>query len=417
MNTKHCFLRLLVFCLIITSILSARVDESLELPEGFKAYIFADNLGRARHITVNDNGDVYVALRELKNGKGLVALRDTDNDHIADEKEYFFDQPGTGIHWKSPWLYFAPDTAVYRMKITGNELLPKGEPEQIVRGLPLQRQHAAKTMAFDNEGNLYLNIGAPANACQEDMRTPGSPGIDPCPLLENYGGIWRFDAAEPGQYQADAYHFATGLRHCVAIDWNSNDGNLYVVQHGRDQLYSLWKKLYSKEDNARLPAEEFLRVQEGSDFGWPYCYYDHHQNKKVLAPEYGGDGKKVGRCADAEDPLIGFPAHWAPNDLLFYTGDQFPGHYHNGAFTAFHGSWNRSPFPQEGYRVVFVPFKNGEPKQDWESFANGFSGAEDLESPYEADYRPMGLAQSPDGSLYITDSVKGRVWKIVYDRL
>ena len=397
----------------IFSYATAEIDTALVLPKGFKAYIFADNLGRARHITVNDNGDVYVALRELKNGKGIVALRDRDGDHVADDIEYFFEQPGTGIHWKSPWLYFAPDTAVFRMKIVNGNLLPETGPEQIVRGLPLQRQHAAKTMAFDGDDNLYLNIGAPANACQEDMRTPGSPGMDPCPLLENYGGIWRFDADLPGQHQSDAFHYATGLRHCVAIDWNSADGTLYAVQHGRDQLYSLWKKLFTKKDNAELPAEEFIRIHENSDFGWPYCYYDHFQNKKVLAPEYGGDGEKIGRCAKAEDPLIGFPAHWAPNDLLFYSGDQFPDHYRNGAFIAFHGSWNRAPFPQAGYRVVFVPFKKGEPVKEWETFANGFSGAEDLKSPYEAEYRPMGLAIAPDGSLYITDSAKGRVWKVV----
>ena len=416
MINKLKFLLIITLLISFPLILKAQEDIGITLPKGFKAYIFADNIGRARHITVNDNGDVYVALRELKNEYGVVALRDSDNDHSADKIEYFFPLPGTGIHWKSPWLYIAPDTAVYRIKMDGDELVPSNNPEKIIQGLALQRQHAAKTIAFDHNDNLYLNIGAPANACQEDMRTPGSPGMDPCPLLEKYGGIWRFDANQSNQELADAYHFATGLRHCVAIDWNSNDGNLYVVQHGRDQLYSLFKDLFTREDNAKLPAEEFLRVPDGSDFGWPYCYYDHFQNKKVLAPEYGGDGKKIGRCGNTEDPLIGFPAHWAPNDLLFYTGNQFPDHYHNGAFIAFHGSWNRAPFPQAGYRVVFVHFNKSTPAKDWETFANGFAGAEDLKSPYEAKYRPMGLAQSPDGSLYITDSVKGRVWKVVYEQ-
>src|SRR6056297_3682629 len=114
----------------IFSYATAEIDTALVLPKGFKAYIFADNLGRARHITVNDNGDVYVALRELKNGKGIVALRDRDGDHVADDIEYFFEQPGTGIHWKSPWLYFAPDTAVFRMKIVNGNLLPETGPEQ-----------------------------------------------------------------------------------------------------------------------------------------------------------------------------------------------------------------------------------------------------------------------------------------------
>ena len=82
------------------------------------------------------------------------------------------------------------------------------------------------------------------------------------------------------------------------------------------------------------PSEEFITIPEGSDFGWPYCYHDPETDAKVLAPEYGGDGKQVGRCAEKDSPLLGFPAHWAPNDLEFYTGETFPGRYRGGAFVA-----------------------------------------------------------------------------------
>lgn len=413
LNKKLVGIMVLIFFSTISR--SQKIDTSLNLPNGFSAYIFADNLGRARHIVVNDDGNVYVSLRELNNGKGVVALKDKDGDNKADKVEYFFDQPGTGLAWHDDYLYFAPDTAVYRFEFDNNELIPPEPPEKIVRNLSLQRQHATKSITLDNDENLYVNFGAPSNACQEDMRTPGSPGMDPCPLLEKFGGIWKFDAHKERQLQSEGERYATGLRNCVALDWNHECDELYVVMHGRDQLYSLWKDKFTKEQNAKLPAEQFLRVKEGSNFGWPYCYYDHFQNKKVLAPEYGGDGKKVGRCDKFDEPLIDFPAHWAPNDLIFYDKKQFPEKYYQGAFIAFHGSWNRAPFPQQGYNVVFVPFNECEVDTSWEVFAAGFAGQKNLKSPYEADYRPMGLAIDKEGSLYITDSRKGRVWKVEYE--
>jgi glucose/arabinose dehydrogenase len=114
---------------------------------------------------------------------------------------------------------------------------------------------------------------------------------------------------------------------------------------------------------------------------------------------------------------MAFPAHIAPNDLLFYTGSMFPEKYKNGAFIAFHGSWNRAPLPQEGYYVVFVPFKGSIPSGKWEVFASGFAGVGEVKSPNDAKHRPCGLAQGPDGSLYVTDDVKGRVYRILYHQL
>ena len=112
-----------------------------------------------------------------------------------------------------------------------------------------------------------------------------------------------------------------------------------------------------------------------------------------------------------------FPGHWAPNDLLFYTGNQFPARYKNGAFVCFHGSWNRAPLKQGGYFVAFVPFgKDGKPSGKWEVFAEGFAGGPEIMSPNDAKARPMGLTQGADGSLYITDSVKGKIWRVMYGK-
>jgi glucose/arabinose dehydrogenase len=387
----------------------------LTLPNGFKALLVAENLGNGRHIAVNDNGDIYISLSRYKDGNGIAALRDTNGDSKADIIRYFGKFRGTGIKIYNGYLYFSSDTAVIRYKLIPGDLLPWPKHEIIAQGFIPTRQHEAKPFTFDNNGFIYVNVGAPSNACQNPDRQPGVAGQDPCPLLERFGGIWRFKADALNQLQVrDGYRYATGLRNAVALHWNHSTNYLYLLQHGRDQLSQFWPDLYSVEDGANLPSEEFFQVKDGSDFGWPYCYYDHYQNKKLLAPEYGGDAKKQGICADKDQPIMAFPAHIGPNDLLFYNKKQFPEHYRNGAFIAFHGSWNRAPLPQSGYLVAFVPFNGEKPSGNWEIFADGFAGTKTIKSPGDAKHRPCGLAQGPDGSLYVVDSRQGNVWKIVY---
>lgn len=387
----------------------------LSLPDGFTALIVADDLGPGRHLDVAPNGDIYLALNNMSKGYGTVALRDTSGDGRADLVRYFGSVSGTGIKIRAPYLYFGADTAIVRYPMQPGQLVPDEAYEIVATGFPNEHQHEAKPIDFDPEGNMYVNVGAPANACMEQMRTKGSPGMDPCPILEYAGGIWRFDADRLNQDQMrDGYRYSTGLRNCVALRWNSKVGKLYAVQHGRDQLHQFYPEMYTEQESADLPAEEFVMLADGADFGWPYCYYDPFKELKVLAPEYGGDGEMTGRCEQKTDPIMAFPAHIAPNDLLFYTGDQFPERYRNGAFIAFHGSWNRAPLEQEGYEVVFVPFENGLPSGDWEVFAGGFTGREELFNPGDAEHRPMGLAQGADGSLYISDSRKGTIWRVLY---
>ncbi len=384
----------------------------LTLPDGFCAVTVVDTLGRARHLTIRDNGDIYVALRQPTDEGGIAALRDTTGDGRADVVAFFGEYGGTGIHLRGDYLYFAPDTMIMRYPLAAGELLPTGAPETVVSGFADQRSHAVKPFEFDDQGAMYVNIGAPSNACQNPRRTPGVVGQDPCPLLEEYGGVWRFQADQVGQTRGDGYRYATGIRNGVANAWNAVTGKLYVAQHGRDQLDSFWPDRYTAEQNDELPAEELFVVEDGSDFGWPYCYYDHLQGKKVLNPEYGGDGQEVGRCAEASDPIITFPGHWGPNDMLFYPGGNFPDRYRGGAFVAFHGSWNRTV--QKGYNIAFVPFEGETVAGDYEIFADGFAGTDSLSAANLAESRPTGLAVGPDGSLYIADSRRGRLWRVIY---
>lgn len=390
-------------------------NAGLKLPDGFSALVYADDIGNARHIVINDNGDVYVSLSRLKNNGGVVCLRDEDKNGRADLIKYTGKFEGTGIEIHDGYLYFGVDTMIVRYKMNPGEFMPAENYEIVAGGFDVQTQHAAKTFTFDKQENMYVNVGAPSNACQENDRTKGSPGMDPCPILELHGGIWRFKAGQLNQDQAkDGYRYATGIRNAVAITWNNKEDKLYALQHGRDQLSQFYPEYYTEAQGAELPAEEFLLVEDGSNFGWPYCYYDGEQKKKVLAPEYGGDGKKIDRCTSSNDPIMAFPGHLAPNDVLFYTGNMFPEKYKNGAFIAFHGSWNRAPKPQEGFYVAFVPFKGSVPEGEWEIFASGFTGVDQVNSTNDAKHRPCGLAQAPDGSLFVTDDSKGRIYRIMY---
>jgi glucose/arabinose dehydrogenase len=384
----------------------------ITLPAGFCAVVAADNLGTARHLVVNANGDVYVAL-QAKPG-GVVALRDANSDGRFESKESFGADSVTGIAIRNGYLYLAKKNSVERYKLTPGQLKPAGQPEIVVSGLEGVQQHGDKGIAFDGKGSLYVNVGAPSNACQNPDRRPQVKGQDPCQLLEQHGGIWKFDENKLGQKQADGVRYATGLRQMPAITWH--DTALYIAMNNRDQLDVFWPGMFTAQENAERPAEPLYRAEQGSNFGWPYCFFDYGQKKLLLNPEYGGDGKTVGRCTQFTPPIAAYPAHWAPVDITFYTGTQFPEHYRNGAFIAFHGSWNRVPMPMEGYNVTFQPFSGGKPSGNFEVFANGFAGKTPLMAPNDAAFRADGVAQGQDGSLYISDSQKGRIWRVVYQK-
>ena len=387
-------------------------DATITVPEGFCARVYHPGVGAARQLAVASNGDVFVAVRNQGNQRGgVVALRDFDGDGRADQTESWGDNGGSGIALADGALYFATDNAVLRYSIAPGSLTPSGAPETIVDGLPSDRNHASKSIALHPDGSVFVGIGSPSNACQSIPRTAGLAGKDPCRERETRAGIWRFSTDQVSQTQADGERFAAGVRNAGAIAVHPGSAELYAVIHGRDQLRQLWPAYFSDPDGSEKPSEEFGLIRQGADFGWPYCFHDPASDRKVLAPEYGGDGVEVGLCADMDMPAIGLPAHWAPNAMAFSAGESFLEPYRNGAFVAFHGSWNRSPF-QAGYNVVWIPFEGDAPTGDWSIFADGFAGGR-ITSSNQADNRPTGVAAGPDGSVYVSDSLRGKIWKIV----
>jgi len=385
-------------------------NAGLTLQPGFCALVVAESLGPARHLVVLENGDVIVAVSGPRGGVRL--LRDTTGDGKADIVRAFGPGAGTGIAFAGEYLYFATNNAVVRWHWNIGQVEPPQAPDTVVSRLTMGRSHAPKGIAIGSDGQLYVNVGAPSNSCQVADRAPESPGQDPCPLLDSAGGIWRFDPRRSGQTQTDGQRYATGLRNAMALAVDPGTGSLFAAQHGRDQLAANWPKLYNDKQSAELPAEEIFRIEPGADYGWPYCYYDWQRRQKVVQPEYGGDGKTVGRCESVPKPVVAFPGHWAPDGLTFYNGRHFPLKYRGGLFIAFHGSWNRAPEPQAGYKVMFVPMARGVATGPAEVFADGFAGP--VVTPLGARYRPTGLAVGPDGSLYVaSDKGEGAVFRIV----
>ena len=397
----------------------------LQLPPGFCATVFVDGARGARHIVVAPNNDVFVNLAASGPGQrggsrtqgGVLALRDTDRDGKADIQRRFGSGGGSGIALQGNSLYVTAGNSILRYNIPSGSLTPSGRPDTIVTDLPTTG-HRAHNFVLHGR-TLYVNIGSGTNSCQREDRQARSPGLDPCTELETRAGIWEFDANRVRQRIANGRRFATGIRNAVALTRNPFDGYLYATVHGRDQLSDNWPHLYNAEQNAENPGEVMIRIQRDGDYGWPYCYHDVNRQHLILAPEYGGDASTVGQCQSKAQALMSFPGHWAPNGMLFYTSTQFPSQYRGGAFVAFHGSWNRAPLPQAGFRVAFAPFRSNRPVGTFTTFADGFlpgpPGTARV-TPGPGNHRPVGLAQSPDGALFITDDTGGRIWKVTYSR-
>ncbi|MBE7220084.1 MAG: PQQ-dependent sugar dehydrogenase, partial [Caulobacteraceae bacterium] len=317
-----------------------------------------------------------------------------------------------GIALHDGWLYAEAGHDIVRYKLEPGKMAPDGKPQTIVTGLPTTGDHPMHPFLIDEKGDLFVDLGSATNACEKQNRVLHSKGNEPCTEKETRGGVWRFDADKQDQQFSPAERWASGLRNGEGFTQDSS-GQVYVSQHGRDQLNEDWPNLYTAEQGHQLPSEEIVALKKGADFGWPECYFDPKQDKLVLAPEYGGDGgKKVGVCAQRTGPVAFFPAHWAPNDIKMYEGKNFPKAYDGGIFIAFHGSWNRAPGPQGGYNVVFQPFADGKLTGKWSVFADGFAGPH--MEPSRAEFRPSGLAIGPKGALYVSDDGKGRIWRITY---
>lgn len=401
---------------------AAEEPDGLTLPPGFHASVVADSLGPVRHLAVRPNGDIYLSTPKDAQGRGsgIVAIRLDANHRVSDMQHFGAIDGGTGIRFYKGALYASAPSGVYRFTLSGNELVPHAEPVAIVQGTPESHPGFNRTnrpIAFDGKGNLFIALDASANLCTDPVIPLGGNvkappvGLKPCPDLQTRAGVWRFSADKTGQrFPSDGEHWATGIRDMTSLDWSSADGHLYGIMHGRDSSNRFWPDLISAEAEDQI-SDEMHRIDRGTDLGWPYTYYDGVRKLRLIAPEYGGDGKTSPSGHTYSTPVLTFQSRRpAPVDLMFYTGDKLPATYRRGAFVVLHGTANRT-----GYNVSFVPFTNGKPGTPT-VFADGFAAFDKSASGSpRARYRPMGIAEAPDGSLYVVDSQQGRLWRISYD--
>jgi glucose/arabinose dehydrogenase len=399
------FATFLTSCKTTQTVKQVKLETNVEVPEGFTVELIGRDFGSLRHIAVTDNGIIY-ANRSKEDG--FLLLKDYNGDGLLDNNTVIGTARGTEVVVHKEYLYMSSNSAIYRYKLGKNqEIKETAKPELIVSGLADHKRDNAKPFVIDNASNLYVTIGSWNDPCRKEGT---GEGIMPCTILDSAGGIWKFKADLANQKFSDGTRYATGVKNAVAIDWNFKSNSLFAAVHGRGQFHDFYPQYYNANQSAVLPAETLYELKEGADAGWPYVYYDQFKKEKILSPEYGGDGKKTG-VENALNPLMAFPAHLGPNDLLFYTGTAFPEKYRNGAFIAFHG---QSPELKKGYFVAFVPFKDGKPSGDWEVFADNFAGV-DLASPTgPIQHRPCGLAIGPKGELYVCDDLGGSVFKISY---
>lgn len=373
-------------------------DTSLKVPDGFCATIVADTVGKARHIAVRSNGDVFVArLASRRDSGGISAIRGRTVERFGSGAMH-----GVVLASDSS-LYASTATEILHYRFTGTSLTPLKRVDTVATGLP-GGPIPSHSLALDTRGGILVNVSALGVGCEKKS---------PCPDLATTAGIWRFDTGKKNQTMKDGARVATGLRDAIALAMNPRDTMMYAVTHGPDSLHERFPQIDAFVA-ATHPGDEMIRIASvRADYGWPYCYYDVIAATRVQSPEYGGDGKAVGTCDRTIRPLVAFPAHWEPMSLAF-SSPKSPGKYRDGAFVAFHGSSHRDPLPEDGYAVVFVPFKNGIPTMAYEVFADGFAGA--IKSPTGAQHRPVGLANGADGALFVSDDKGGRIWKISYKK-
>jgi len=368
--------------------------------EGFAVNAFASDLKHPRWLYVLPNGDVLVAetdappkpddnkgpkgkvmralMKKAGSGAGsanrITLLRDKDGDGTAETKSVFAEGLNSpfGMALVGNTFYVANTDSIQSFDYKEGETAVQGPGKRVV-DLPggTINHHWTKNIVASKDGShLYASIGSNSNV--------GENGEE---AEKDRARIVEIDL-KTGAMRP----FATGLRNPVGLAWQPDSGALWTAVNERDEL-----------GNDLVP-DYMTSVKDGAFYGWPYSYWGSHVDQRVDPPRPELVSKAI-----APDYALG--AHTASLGLAFYTGKSFPEHFRNGAFVGQHGSWNRRP--AVGYKVVFVPFKEGKPSGQMEDFLGGF-----LDQDGKARGRPVGVAVDGKGDLLVADDVGGRVWRV-----
>ncbi|WNG51674.1 sorbosone dehydrogenase family protein [Archangium minus] len=349
----------------------------LSVRPGFSVNVFAQGLTNPRVLAVRPDGSVYVTEREA--GR-VTLLRDSNGDGRADQTTPVLTGLGekdNGVHGlalRGDQLYLVTVKQLYVADIRSDGSL--GEPRELIGNLPDGGQHNNRTLAFGPDGKLYVSIGSTCNACPESN--------------PEHATLLR---VEPSTGSRSV--FARGLRNTIGFAWHPTTGQLWGMDHGSD----------SRGDD--FPPEELNLIQEGSDYGWPFCA-GKQEIDAFISAEPPGDLSRPEYCARTQPSTLEYQGHSAPMTLTFYTGSLFPSEFRNDAFLALRGSWNRNP--PTGYKVVRVRFDPQGRPLGFEDFVSGWL----LDNGQAHFGRLVGTAMAADGSLLVTDDANGVIYRIAY---
>ncbi|MDT7828069.1 sorbosone dehydrogenase family protein [Pricia sp. S334] len=352
-------------------------DKTPTAPEGFSVSRFADGLEHPRWTYVAPNNDIFVAESDTKNSADRITLlRDTDNDGEVDERHIFKEglNQNFGMLVLNGYFYVANTDGLYRFPYKEGQNKLEGEGEKIVElSASGYNNHWTRNIISNEDGSkIYISVGSASNVGEQGMEKE-----------ERRANILEVNPDGSGEIV-----YADGLRNPVGMDWNPVTGALWTAVNERDKLGN------------ELVPDYIISVEKDGWYGWPYSYYGN-----INDPRWEDDPHQD-LVDKAIVPDVPMGNHTASLGLVFYTADQFPEKFKNGAFVGQHGSWNRANFA--GYKVMFVPFENGDPQQP-EDFLTGFIADEDASEVYG---RPVGVTIAPDGSLLVNDDDGGVIWRV-----
>ena len=343
--------------------------DKIQLPEGFKVDVWAEDLDNARSMCLSPEGTLYVGTRSKGN---VYALKDTNGDGRADARWTLLtggNMPN-GVAVNDGDLYIAEVNRILKFEDIETKLDNPGEPVVVYDKYPTETHHGWKYIAFGPDGKLYVPVGAPCNICESE---------DPV-----FASITRMNADGTNM---EIVH--EGIRNTVGFAWHPETGELWFTDNGRDWL------------GDEKPECELNKATEdkGMHFGYPYC----HQGN-ISDPEFGDKGD----CKDFTAPVQNMGPHTAPLGMEFYTASHFPASFSNQIFVARHGSWNRKK--KIGYDVMLVTIDKEGNSTGMTSFASGWLD----EETDDVWGRPVDIELLPDGTMLVSDDFADVIYRIYY---
>ena len=353
---------------------------SPRVPDGFRVELFASGLVNPRMARTAPNGDLFVV--ESLPARVRV-LRDADGDGKPELVQVFAEglkQP-FGIAFYPPgkdarWVYVANTDSVVRFPYQAGDVKARGPSEVVVNdisggGFLRGGGHWTRDVVFSLDGTkMFVSVGSRSND-SDDAAEARRARI--------------FEVSPDGKNERV---FATGIRNPVGLAIHPETGELWTSVNERDGL------------GDHLVPDYVTRVRDGGFYGWPWFYIGEHQD-----PHHKGKHPELAAKVIVPDVLL--QSHSASLGMTFYTGQQFPAKFRMSAFAAEHGSWNRAR--RTGYKVIHAPLEHGVPTGEYVDFMTGF-----VTPGGDVWGRPVAVAESRDGALYVTDDAGDCVWRVTY---